>query len=218
MPLETAAIRKRGTTRAWLTAFAICVAAVLLCIRYVDRPLAEFFDAHFRHTQAWFLVDRAFVAVNGFVLLALFFVFGCGAWKLFDRALPRWTDTPLMCSWSANLALATEYILKRLFGRVWVDPSYVTNHRYGFLWLQTGAHWEGSFPSGTATISVAIVTVLWTMAPRLRSAGAMVAGVLCLTVVVANYHWLGDVVAGVFAGAMIGSMTLKLIRPASLVP
>ena len=223
MPTETATIRQRRTVtahaaRTWLTAFGICVAAVLLCVGYVDRPVADFFEAHFRHTVAWIWLDRIFFVMNGVVLLALLFVLMCGAWTLLGRSLPRWTGTPLLCSWTANLALAAEYIFKRLFGRGWVQPGYITDHQYGFYWLQTGGNWEGCFPSGTATISVAIATVLWTVSPRLRLPGVIVAALLCAIVVVANYHWLGDVVAGVFLGATIGAMTLKLIASESLLP
>ena len=46
-----------------------------------------------------------------------------------------------------------------------------------------------------------IVTVLSILAPRSRVIGALIVLLLCAAVVINNYHWLGDVVAGVFLGA-----------------
>jgi membrane-associated phospholipid phosphatase len=208
------AAQARSRICAWLIAFAICVTLILICVVYVDRPSAEFFERHFRHTQGWVWLNRAFMPLNGVVVLAFCFVLGCGAWRVSARPLPAWTATPLLCSWAAMLGLAAEFILKRIFGRAWPD-MHVREGFYGFHWLSTGWHWEGSFPSGTADISVAIVTVIWLVAPRWR-ASAMIAGLLCVGVVVANFHWPSDVIAGIFVGAAIGTATVKTIGRDSL--
>ncbi len=116
---------------------------------------------------------------------------------------------PQLCSWAALWGIAAELIFKTIFGRV--PPGYIQGHALGFHLLAGRPPWA-SFPSGTATISTAIVAVLWILAPRSRIIGALIALLLCTAVVINNFHWLGDVVAGVFLGASIGWMTVLLQR------
>ncbi len=196
-----------------LFAFAATAIAVLECVEYVDRPVAEFLEGHFRHTTAWVWLERALAPLDLIVLLALLFLFGCGTWVVFGRVLGSWTRTPLLCSWAAMWATAADVIFKRIFGRAWPDPTYIQNRLYGFRLLHGGPHWE-SFPSGTAAISAAIASVLWIVAPRWRAVGALIVFLVCVAVVVTNGHWVADVIAGAFLGASIGWMTVRLAAPA----
>jgi membrane-associated phospholipid phosphatase len=199
--------------RKWLIAFASTAIAVVICDAYVDRPVANFFEQNVRHTIAWSWIERALSPLDYIVLAALMFLLVCGLRAMFGGALATWTHAPLLCSWAAMWAVAAQMIFKRVFGRGWPDPTYVQDHLYGFHWLQGGLHWE-SFPSGTATISVAIASVIWIAAPRWRGAAALAASLLCIAVVVTNDHWVGDVLAGAFLGANIGWMTIALQSPA----
>jgi membrane-associated phospholipid phosphatase len=80
-------------------------------------------------------------------------------------------------------AVAADIIFKHIFGRGWVDPTYIQNHLYGFHLLHGGQCWE-SFPSGTAAISSAIFSAIWNLMPRLRAAGVVIVVLLCLAVVI----------------------------------
>ncbi len=205
-------MRNRTELRNWFLAFAATAIMVVVCIAYVDRPAAEFFDAHLRHTAAWTWIDRALAPLDLTVAIALLFVFGCGIWARSGRLLPLWTRTPLLCSWAALWATVAILIFKRLFGRAWPYPEFVQNHIYGFHFLHGGPHWH-SFPSGTAAISTAIVSVLWILQPRWRTLGALTVALLCGAVVVTNFHWVGDVIAGTFLGTFIGWMTVRVAMP-----
>ncbi len=90
--------------------------------------------------------------------------------------------------------MSAEFIGKQIFG------SALHDHRWN------------SFPSGTATISAAIVATLWLAAPRLRLPSLFLAVLVCSAVVVTNGHWVSDVIAGAFLGASIGWMTVLLLR------
>ena len=105
-------------------------------------------------------------------------------------------------------AIVASFVFKRIFGRAWPDPAYVQNRIYGFHLLHGGPHWR-SFPSGAAAISAAIVSVLWILMPRWRAIGALTVALLCVAVVVTNYHWVGDVIAGIFLGTFIGWLTVR---------
>lgn len=134
--------------RNWLFAFVATTIAVVGCIAYVDRPVAEFFDGHLRHTTTWVWLDRALAPLDLAVVTALLFLFSCGIWVMSGRLLSSWTRKPLLCSWAAMWATAADIILKHIFGRACPDPTYIQNHLYGFRLLHGGPPWQ-SFPSGT---------------------------------------------------------------------
>jgi membrane-associated phospholipid phosphatase len=201
--------------RRWLLTLALSVIAVLVSVSYVDRPAAEFFNAYVRHTALWGWLDRLLAPFVLIPVVALLFLFSTGCWLLSGRQPGTWTLKPLLCSWSAIWALAAEFVAKRVFGRAWPDPGYVENHLYGFRFLRGTPQWN-SFPSGTATISAAIVATVWLVAPRLRLPGVFLAVLLCCGVVVTNGHWLSDVIAGAFLGASIGWMTVRLLDSQAL--
>lgn len=198
--------------RCWLTGLALCTVAVGVCVAYVDRSLALFFDAHIRHTNLWIWLDVALFPFVAIVGAAFIFQCACGVWLIAGHQLQAWTEIPFLCSWSAIAGVASEIILKRIFGRGWPDPTFIQNHLYGFRFLHAGWHWD-SFPSGTATVSAAILAVLWILRPRWRVPGVVVVFFLMAAVVVMNYHWLSDVIAGGFLGLSVGWSTVRLLHP-----
>ena len=202
-------MNSKAALRNWFLAFAATSIMVVVCIAYVDRPAADFFDAHLRHTAAWTWIIRALAPLDLTVAIALLFVIGCGIWARSGRLLPLWTRTPLLCFWAAVWATVASFVFKRFFGRAQADPEFVQNHIYGFRLLHGGPQWH-SFPSGTAAISTAIVSVLWILQPRWRALGALTVALLCAAVVVTNSHWVGDVIAGTFLGIFIGWMTVRV--------
>ena len=202
----------KAAFRNWLLALALCVVAVGLCIGFVDRPLAEWLDAHVRHTEFWAALHLALYPFLLVVLAALFFLIGCGVSMISGRSLRPWTAIPILCSWATMWAVASEIILKRIFGRGWTDPTFVREHLYGFHFLHGETHWD-AFPSGTATVSFAILSVLWILRPRWRVAGTATVVLLSVAVVIGNYHWLSDVIAGGFLGVTIGRGTVALLHP-----
>jgi membrane-associated phospholipid phosphatase len=195
--------------RNWLLAAAATVIATPVCVAYLDRPLAEYFDLHVRHTDFWNGLYSALFPLGLVPVAAMLFLFGCGTWALSGRPLSDSLRVPLLCSWATMWAIAIETILKRIFGRGWPDPTYVRDHLYGFHLLQGGhEHWN-SFPSGTALVSCAIAAVLCNAMPSWRLLVIVLVIILCAAIVVTNLHWLGDMLPGMFLGTSIGWMTVR---------
>jgi membrane-associated phospholipid phosphatase len=199
----------KAALRNWMLAFAATAAAVVVCFKWIDRPVAEFAETHIRHTAAWGWIVHGLAPLDAVVAMLGLFACMCGAWSIFSRPLPPWTQTPLLCALAALGATVVCLLLKHLFGRSSVDPAYLQGHLYGFSLLHGGLYGQ-SFPSGTAAISTAIVSVLWMVAPRLRMAGGLIVLLLSAAVVITNFHWVGDVVAGIYLGALIGRAVVRL--------
>jgi len=208
---------KQVAFRRWLLALTFSVTAVFLSVYYVDRPAAELFNVHIRHTALWDSLNHLLAPFVLVPVAALFFLLGSGYWLLSGRQLSSWTLKPLLCSCSITCAVAAEFIFKQMFGRAWPDPTYIEDHLYGFRFLNASPHWN-SFPSGTATISSAAVATLFLVLPRFRVPSLLLAVLLCCGVVVTNDHWISDVIAGAFLGASIGWMTVALFRSHTTLP
>jgi membrane-associated phospholipid phosphatase len=195
-----------------VVALVLSAAAIGLSIAYLDVPVAVFLDTHLRHTQFWVGLNFALHPLPLLVIGALFFLLGCGVWLIAGRSLRLSAEVPLLCSWATIWAVAAEHIGKRIFGRGWPDPTFVREHLSGFHFLHGETHWN-SFPSGTALISFAVLAVLWMVRPRWRTGSSIIAAVILAAVVLGNYHWLSDLIAGAFLGACIGCCTVKLLYP-----
>jgi membrane-associated phospholipid phosphatase len=196
--------------RRWLLLLALCVTTVVVCVFWFDRPAAEFFSTHFRGTPISNWIMSVLAPLVLIPISALFFLFGAGCRQLSGHPLGKWTQTPLLCSWSTIWAMAAEFIFKDIFGRGSPDSTYFESHLYGFRILHAGPHWS-SFPSGTAAIAAALSTTIWLVTPRLRLAVLILTVLICGGVVVTNEHWISDVIAGAFLGASIGWMTVRML-------
>src|ERR1700751_3017203 len=104
----------KAAIRMWLFALASTTAGVGLSIEYLDRPFAQFLDAHVRHTQFWSWLNLAIHPIPLIVIGALLYLVGCGAWLISGRELRSGTEIPLQCSWAARWAVAAEHSLKQI--------------------------------------------------------------------------------------------------------
>jgi len=201
-------MQHRAELRNWLIALAATAILVALCVAFVDRPAAIFFDRVLRHTPALAWIARALAPLDLTIAITLLFLIASGIWTGPGRSHPAWMRVPWLVSWAAVWATLATIVLKRVFGRASPDPVYVQAGLYGFRPLHNIPYWH-SFPSGTAAISTAIATALWILLPRWRSPGVLLAALLSVAVVVVNYHWVSDVITGIFLGAFIGWITVR---------
>lgn len=197
--------------RSWLLTFVLCVVLVILSIMSLDQLIADWVESSLRNTQIFSWITDALHPTVMIAVIAPFFLLLCGCWVIAGRRLPSWTATPLLCAWSVVWALAATVVLKEIFGRASADPSYVRDRIYEFRLLH-GSNGHESFPSGTAAISAAIASALWTRVPHLRIVWALVFVLPSTGVVLVNFHFLADVIAGAFLGMSIGWMTAHLFN------
>jgi membrane-associated phospholipid phosphatase len=201
--------------RRWLLAFALAIVAISFCVAYIDRPVTDYFEAHVRHTPLWNYLDYFLAPFLWTIVAALFMLFSTGCLAIFGHQPPRWTRTPILCSWSTMWGLATETMGKGISGRTLPDPSYVQSRVYSFRFLLGDPH-GSSFPSGHMLIACGIATVLWIQTPRLRWPVSLLACAIGAALIIDNFHWVSDVIAGAFLGVSVGWMTVRLQTVTSL--
>ena len=195
----------------WLLGLVLCAIAVVISIYFVDRPVATLVAATARQSPIDSWIAHALEFLATVAVIAPLFLIVCACLVIAGRGLPPWTKTPLLCCWGIVWAIAATTAFKLIFGRAEVDP-YLKDGIYQFNWFH-GTHWYEAFPSGTATISAALMTVLWMRIPSWRWLWLLVFLLPTIGVVVTNEHFVGDVIAGGYLGVSIGWMTVALLQP-----
>jgi membrane-associated phospholipid phosphatase len=117
----------------------------------------------------------------------------------------------LMMSVATIAGTAAKDELKWMFGRPWPD-TWLHYHVYA-LHPFTDSQSFGSFPSGHTAYIAAPLCVLWALKPSARPwAGALI-GIVMAGLVLADYHFLADVLGGLMVGITSAWATLALMAP-----
>jgi membrane-associated phospholipid phosphatase len=189
-----------NTFRRWLFWLGFCALIVLVSIVHFDRAIADY--AH------QFGAARAFLRNDVLRLPVLQAVGVClllwGA--LFSRAGAK-------TAFSAGLAMTGAMalnicLLKPAFGRA-VPWLYFARHNYGFHPFQVSSL-LGSFPSGHAVLAGALASVLWVSCPKGRPSYLATSALLASLLVLGEWHFLSDLVAGTFVGISAGLAAMAL--------
>ena len=200
--------------RGWLACFAFCALAGLASWKWLDRPIALWFHAqqsvvHGRHfLEPLTQIPDPLIPAGGVLIV----VFGIRA--LLGRPFGKIQAVAIVCCFSVIVGETIKNGLKWFFGRPWPEswhgnPSFIRDHLYAFHWLN-GGHGYDSFPSGHMTATAAVLSVAWLCYPRWRAVYALVACLVAAGLLLSNFHFLSDVIAGAFLGASIGWLTTVL--------
>jgi membrane-associated phospholipid phosphatase len=113
-----------------------------------------------------------------------------------------------LIGWAVPLAFILKHVLKRLFGqtetRIWLSHP----DQFGFHWFQGGGDFSG-FPSGHMAVFTALMLAISRYFPRLRPACVGLLFFLALALVLTQYHFFSDIVAGVYLGLLVDSFTCR---------
>src|SRR5262249_4160856 len=95
--------------------------------------------------------------------------------------------------------------------RTWVrdNPSFIRDGVFGFNPFHGGPGFA-AFPSGHTAAICAVMAVLWMCCPRFRLLYALAIAAVAIGLVGADFHFLGDVIAGAFLGISTGWFTVVL--------
>jgi lipid A 4'-phosphatase len=206
--MMTEAGRAGWATRAGRLRFGALALGVLIVVSMlaIDRPIAAWVHGFDPATHRLFgLVSQPGLSTGWLIGAALLVVGGWLAARVTagERAR-RWLSyalAPLFVFASVALAgLATD-LVKAVLGR-FRPKLFFRDGRYGFDFLHTQADLL-SFPSGHATTAFALATAFALLWPRPVAVYFLIAAVIAASRVLANAHWLSDVVAGALVGVAV---------------
>ena len=198
--------------RIWCIGLAITAAGVIASDLWLDQPLALFVHRTVADKTIFVWLQRLPVV---FFLLSSLILAWCGLWTLMERPLSRVQSIGLACSITF---IATNLItnqLKYAFGRTWPEtwiennPSLIQNGVFGFNPFHGGLGFA-SFPSGHVAAVCAVMAVLWWSYARLRPIYVACIAAVAVSLIGANYHFLSDILAGIFVGLSAGYVAIKI--------
>ena len=203
----------RKLLRNGLAALLLCAVLVLLCALFVDRPVAySVHDQRFADhlILKWLTYPPDILQACVPVVLAALLV------RRVRGPLRRWERVALAACLGLILAEQCKIILAYAFGRYWPEtwindnPSLIRQGAYGFHPFRIGAAYA-SFPSGHTARTLAVASVIWTAYPRWRWACILMSLAVASGLVLMDYHFVGDVIAGGFVGAIAGTSMILCI-------
>ncbi len=195
--------------RAFLFALGVVAVLTLLSLYFVDAPVARFV-----HTLPWAQRLRSPVlSLPVLVALSCVAIFAGALWVTSGHAPRMLQEILIVASFSLTSSLCIdELLLKRLFGRETPDEFLKTGVD-AFHWFQGGP--MNAFPSGHAVQIVSVGTVFLLGYPRYRAAWLVLMVIGLIALVLGNWHFVSDVLAGSAVGACVGIATTVLWRSRS---
>jgi len=216
------AARWRSPSGRWQMIAAAAAITVALSVALVDRPVARWvhtLDPALRDGAGRFsdlglstgwLIGCALLALGGFAAARL---------SRTADTKRRWRSyalAPLFVFASVALAGLTTDLVKGLLGR-FRPKLFFRDGSYGFDLLHTRADYV-SFPSGHATTAFALATALTLLWPRYAAGYFLLALAIGASRVLANAHWLSDVLAGGFVGIAVACYARALFQANGAAP
>ncbi len=187
--------------RYWVS-LPVVVVLVVLCYRYVDVPVAAFFERLLRWNAGW----RHYTAHLPDLLTTFVIVGTALSWGAYPvaRARGRTHDAELLrlIGTCLPVSFATKAVFKLVFSRTNTRAWLAGYSDPGFHWFHGGALYA-SFPSGHMTVFAAFFTALWFYYGRFRAFYAGMLMLLAIALIATDYHFVGDVVAGAYAGVAV---------------
>lgn len=102
----------------------------------------------------------------------------------------------------APLSYGAKVILKLVFGRIRTRDWLVQPQLDGFHWFHGTGVFNG-FPSGHMIVFAAMAAAVWHYYPRYRGALAALLSLLAAALVLLDYHFVSDVIAGTYFGLLV---------------
>jgi membrane-associated phospholipid phosphatase len=187
------------------TVIAVIIFAILLFISvtFVDRPVLRYAVHHRRFAELYELMATpSLLPLPLSILYLIVFAFG----KLSGRPQNAGTNLYLAVSMATIVANSAKDELKFLIGRPW--PAEWLNAGVYHLQPFTDSVYFGGFPSGHTTYIAAPMFVLWWRLPQYRPLWAALIASVMIGLVGYGFHFVGDVIGGLFLGMAVAAATV----------
>jgi membrane-associated phospholipid phosphatase len=191
--------------------FLIVVLAVIVCNYYLDTRVSMLVHALVHRNSKW----SGYISDIPDILLIIVVIITAYAFlRYVIRARKNLIDTDTIYYELVAYTVPSVYFLKSvfkfIFGRINTREWLLRPDLYGFHWFNGGGHFEG-FPSGHMAVFTALAAASWRCYPGYRIAHLTFIVMLALALIITNYHFLGDVIAGAYLGLLVELIIYKVI-------
>lgn len=194
------------------TAGALLLAPLLvICVRYLDVPVALFVKEYLFGNRGWSnlasdLPDLLLMAVLATTVAAFSLYLVRSNKGIYDDL----TRLAQLVTWAAPASFMAKGSSKFIFGRVNTRQWLQEPALYGFHWCQGLPGCEG-FPSGHMVVAVTLLAALARFYPKSLPFCYFMALLLGVALIVTNYHFLSDVIAGAALGVLVEALVCSLL-------
>lgn len=186
-------------TKSILEITPVLIFSIVLSIWYVDFPLAIWIDNYLViHKRIPKIPDLLLliILVLSFLSWLAYYYFAKRGFRSKHTYFFMVTGTVLPLSYAAK------EILQLLFGRMQTRRFLLDPNFTGSYWFNWGDGYRG-FPSGHMLVFTALLLTLCNLYPRYKLIYAVTLFVLGFALVATDYHFLSDIIAGAYIGAII---------------
>ena len=107
---------------------------------------------------------------------------------------------------SVPLANIVKSLLKYAFGGISTRLWLLHPHAREFHWFHGAGNYTG-FPSGHMAVFTVLAAALWAYYPRHRTVYIAFSIALALALILTNYHFISDIIAGIYTGLFVHAAT-----------
>jgi membrane-associated phospholipid phosphatase len=192
-----------------------CIILVIISYRYFDKPLANFMCAYAdlalsKQIQQWLITISQILHFLTPVLVILLILK-----KIISDHLSKFQLTLLAIVINLIVTDSFKDFLKLVFGRyhLVMNMKHMQNClqsvHYGFYPFHGGMAYQ-SFPSGHTAAIFAAMSIIWIVYPKWRWLCVISCTAVMSCLLIFNHHFLSDIIAGAFLGALTGTYTVYL--------
>ncbi len=176
---------------------------ILLSHLYLDTLIAGFFGEVLRKNAFM----SAYASDIPDLLLPAAAFFTATSWTAYFWLARRRIDNLcsrffLLTGCTVPLSLLLKTVLKYLFGKVTTRAWLAHNDLYGFHWFNSGDKFSG-FPSGHMVVFTVLALAVIRFFPQYRRVSISLLFLLAASLIITDYHFLSDVIAGTVLGFML---------------
>ena len=199
--------RRTGSRRA-AAGLLFVAAAVFFSFRHLDAPVARTVKAYL-HANA--PLARATANIPDLLLL-LVCVGTAVMWVDYFRQRRNGGSEIRqrflrLAATATPAAFILKSILQGICGRVKTRSWPASDAPPGFAWLSG----DGGFPSGHMLVFTAFFTAIGRHYPRYRLPAAILLFLLAAALILTDYHFLSDVIAGAYLGFLVSAAAGRLL-------
>lgn len=211
-------IRSRQFRRHVVILLSLWVAA-LIAVLSIDRPLALW--VHSVGIDQWLILRNVTEGLPKLVTVLAIGALLFRYWKVAENGKLRGLSSGILCSvyfyLMLKLTMQVKTYLKIFFGRYWTKTwiadnlSLIHDGVFGFNWWH-GVGNEGCFPSGHSTYMAFCCIWLCYAQPRLKSIWLILLALMPINLIILDYHFLGDCLAGLSLGYCLALISIWLLH------